>query len=198
MVKIWKDHTGLEVPDKYVDELDKKAERFSLKVVKEAQAISAKLKNFKTELLMEAEHIYLARLEKANIDSAKRKGNMTICSFDKRIKIEVSIQERFEFDDNLALAQEKLREYLRVKLAKSEDLELTEIVNSAFCNSNKKLDNNRIFSLFRYKIKHPLWVEAIDLIRKSMQLNSTKRYVQIWVKDDQGAYKAIDLSMSTL
>jgi hypothetical protein len=195
--KRWIDHRGNEVPAKYVPALEKDKDTYCSKTLRKAIEISAKLKAFKTDLLMEAEHLYYKMLEESNIDVNTRKGNMTIASFDKSIKIEISVQERIEFDDNITLAQEKINEYLRLKLADG-DMELAELVNSAFTTSKGKLDNKRILSLFRMKIRHHLWIDAIELIKKSIQVNSTKRYIQIWVKDDQGAYKAVDLSLSTL
>jgi hypothetical protein len=197
MTKEYKNHLGQVIPAKYVPELDKRKDAFANSILKSSLSLSSKLRDFKTDLLIDAESIYYKMAEEANIDLTKRKGNMTICSFDKRIKIEVQVQDRIEFDDNITLAQDKINEYLRVKLT-GTDHDIIELINSAFTTSKGKLDNKRIMSLFSIKIKHPIWIEAMELIRKSIQRNNSKRYIQVRVKDEEGAYKAIDLSIATI
>ncbi len=172
-------------------------DKLTLKTIREAKVISAKLTKFKKELMTEVDIVFYKMLEEANIDTDERKGNLTICSFDKSIKIEVKVSDRFQFDDNITLAQTKLNEYIELKM-EGTDRDVAELINSAFSTDKGKLDNKRIFSLFRMNIKHPLWVEAIELIKKSIQVNSTTRYTRIWEKDAEGKYQNIDLNMSSI
>lgn len=197
MAKIWKDHKGNEIPEKYVPELDKIKDKMVLKTLKQAKIISAQLAKFKKGLMTEADIIFYKMLEEANIDNDQRKGNLTICSFDKSIKVEIKVSDRIQFDDNITLAQAKLSEYIDLKM-EGTDRDIAELINSAFQTDKGKLDNKRIFSLFRMKIKHPLWIEAIELIKKSIQINSTTKYITVYEKDADGKYQNIDLNMSSI
>lgn len=195
--KKWIDYKGQEVPAKYVPEIDKKKERIIDRYLKKSIDLNKMLIAFKQEFLCDCDNINVERMMEANIALADRKGNYTLTSFDKSIKIEVNIQDRIEFDDNINFAQEKIKEFLTEKTLNS-DPELAEIVNTAFQTSRGKLDNKRILGLFRLKIQHPVWLEAMELIKKSIQTNSSTRYITIWQKNEEGSYKQIQLNFSAL
>jgi hypothetical protein len=195
--KIWKNHKGEIVPANYVPDFDKKKEKVIERHFKRAQEVNALLDKFKKEALEQCDGIYESMMAHANIELSERKGNYTLNSFDKSIKIEVAVQDRIEFDDNINFAQKKIEEFLQLKM-EGTDLELVELITNAFKTNKGKLDNKRILSLFRYKITHPLWLEAIELITKSIQTNSSTRYFTIWQKNEEGTYKQIQLNFSSI
>lgn len=196
MAKIYMTHDGKEIPAKYVSKLDKNKDRISLKYYKKAKRLHDSLKLLKQELLAETDKLYDQMLRDENIRTGK-KGNYTISSFDKSIKIEVNVQNRIEFDDRINAAQSLINEYISEK-TKGTDRELTELINSAFRTNKGKLDTKRILGLFRLQINHPKWKRAMELIKESISTNNSRRYVRIWQKDKNGDYKNIDLNFSSL
>jgi hypothetical protein len=193
---IWKNHLGQEVPFSYVPPIDKKKDRIAQSLVKKATELSLKLAQYKYDLLEKCDDLYEEMKADASVTTGS-KGNYTITSFDKSLKIEVNVSERIEFDDKIIFAQEKINEFLSTK-TKDADADLAEIVNNAFQSSKGQLDHKRVLSLFAYKIKHPIWLEAMELIKQSIQRNNSKRYVRIWQKDDAGQYQSIDLNFSNI
>lgn len=193
---IWKNHLDQEVPVAYITTIDKKKDRTSRSLITKANRLNKQLSAFKNELLEKCDALYEEMKADANITTGK-KGNYTITSFDKSVKLEINVSERVEFDDRINFAQDKINEFMTIK-TKDTDADLTELVTHAFQSSNGKLDSKRILSLFSLKIKHPLWKEAMDLIKQSIQRNNSKRYVRIWEKNTSGEYKAIDLNFSSL
>lgn len=196
MSKIWINHEGLTVPAAYVPKIDKKKDRVCSSYLKKAKSINDRLTKFKVDLLNKCDEIYQEMLEDADVKTGK-KGNFTITSFDKGIKIDVSISEKINFDDNINLAQLKINEFLESKTV-GIDPALSEIVNHAFTTTKGRLDTKRILSLFSLKIKDKLWLKAMELIRKSITRNVSKRYVRIWERDAEGQYHAIELNFSSI
>jgi hypothetical protein len=135
-------------------------------------------------------------LEDNNVP-AQSKGGYSVSTFDRDVKIEISIQERIEFDDKISVAHEKIKQYLAEKM-QGVDADLQSLINQAFETRKGRMDVKRILSLFRLQIKHPLWLEAMELIKSSISRNDSKRYVQILKKDVNGEYRNIDLNFSSI
>lgn len=188
---------GHKVPTTYVPVLDRKKDTYALRMAKKAQALSDKLLDFKEELLDGADELYLQMLEQAKVQPSSRKGNVTITSFNKDIKIEIHVRDKIDFSDDITIAQEKINEFLELK-TKDADTDLSMLVNTAFQTSKGRLDTKRILSLFSIRIKHRLWREAMELIKQSIQRNSTKRYALISKKDKDGEYKVIQLNFASI
>lgn len=194
--KIWKDLNGNEVPAQYVPALDKERERVALKYLAKAKKLSEQLIALKVEMLDECDGVYDRMLESNNVP-AQSKGGFSISTFDRSAKIEISIQERIEFDDLISVAHEKIKQYLEEK-TRGVDHDLQQIINQAFETRKGKMDVKRILGLFRLQIKHPLWEEAMELIKKSISRNNSKRYARVWEKDAQGEYRVVELNFSSI
>lgn len=194
--KQWIDLNGNEVPAQYVPKLDKDRERVTLKHLARAKKLSEQLEKFKTELLEECDAVYEQMLTDNNVPG-KGKGGFSISTFDRAAKIEISVQERIEFDDLISVAHEKIKLYLADKM-QGVDADLQQIITQAFETRKGRMDVKRILGLFRLKINHPLWLEAMELIKNSITRNNSKRYARIWEKDANGEYKNIELNFSSI
>jgi hypothetical protein len=192
----WIDPTGQEIPAQYVPKLDKMRDRTARRILKKAEDLSERMAAFKEEAVTAADAVYDAMLEENKIRK-NSKGGYTITSFDKTIKIELSIQERIEFDDLIQVAQEKINEFLAEKTG-GVDEDLRQIINLAFKTSKGQMDVKRVLSLFKLNIHHKKWLEAMDILKKSITRNITKRYMRVWKKDAAGEYKAVELNFSAL
>lgn len=196
MNKEWITPAGETVPAKFVPSIDKKKTATVLRLVKQATAAQEKLRVLKSKLFAECDDIYQLMQDNAKVRTGK-KGNYTISTFSKDAKIEVSIQESLSFDDNITFAKEKIEAYVADK-AKGVDEDLLKLVHLAFESRKGQLDSKRVLGLFKLKIKHPLWQEAMELIKTSIDRNFSKRYARIWLRQEDGSYQAIELNFSKL
>lgn len=194
--KEWTDHNGNTVPAQYVPQMDKKKERVAERALKNALKLNKALTKWKRDTLKECDDIFEKMMADHNLKS-KGKGNYSITSFNKDIKIEVTLQERIEFDDQIQVAQAKINEYLKFKTGDT-DQEIQQLINLAFKTTKGRLDAKRVLSLFSLKITHSLWVEAMDILKASISRNVSKRYLRVWHKDAMGEYKSIDLNISSI
>jgi len=196
MKKQWINHQGQEVPAQYVPKLDKIKERFALKYLKRAQKAHKLLADLKRDMFAEGDKLWEEMKANAKVRTGEK--NFTITSFDKSIKIEFTQSELVRFDDTINLAKAKIDEYLGQKLKDTDD-DLRALVNLAFQTRKGKLDAQRVLGLFKLNIKHKLWVEAMELIRQSIDRNKTARYARILVRDpDTDKYHGVDLNFSSI
>lgn len=194
---VWQNHKGQDVPREYVAAFDRKKEQTLGSLLKKAERINELLTAFKVESFNSADALYEAMLQEANINVETRKGNYSLFSFDKSVRLEVNVSDRIEFDENIEFAQFKLNEFINVKTTGSDN-ELRELINNAFTTSKGRLDTKRILGLFSLKISHPLWVEAMELIKKSISTNNTVRYLTIALRNEFGKYEQVNLNFSNL
>ena len=139
----------------------------------------------------------LSQLKTNGKDIDSKKGNYTLFSYNRNIKVEVKIGTRIEFDSNIDIAKIKIDEYL-TDITKESNPEIGIIVKHAFTTTKGQLDAKRILQLFSLQIKHKLWLEAMDLLKSSIKTNVTKRYMAIWERDGSGEYQPIVLQFSNL
>jgi len=194
--KQWIDLNGNEVPAQYVPKLDKERERITLKYLAKAKKLSQQLEKLKEDMLNDCDAVYQQMLKDNNVP-AHSKGGYSISTFNRDAKIEVSVQERIEFDDIITVAHEKIKQFLLEK-TQGVDTDLQQIINQAFETRRGQMDAKRVLGLFRLKINHPRWLEAMDLIKQSINRNNSKRYVRVWKKDSQGEYRNVELNFSSI
>lgn len=196
--KVWKDHKGESIPDKYVNPYHKKKEKVVGRLVKQAEDLSERLKVFKNNAFNAADELYYEMLRMHHMDEPEGgKGNRTFFNFDKSIKVEISVDDVISFDEQITLAQAKINQFIAMKL-KDVDTDITELINRAFTTSKGRLDKARVFSLFSLNVKHHLWTEAMDLIRQSIVTNNTRRYIKVYKRDSEGKYHLINLNFSAV
>jgi hypothetical protein len=194
--KKWYNAEGLEVPAVYVPAIDKEREKIVQKYVAKAIKLSEQLDTLKKDMLADCDVFFEDQLIKNGVRS-QGKGNYSLTSFDKKLKIEVNVQDRVEFDDQIQIAQAKIREYL-AEITTGANSDIQQIVNAAFQTRKGSMDVKRVLGLFELKITHPKWLEAMELIKGSISRNNSKRYVRVWQKSENGEYTGIELNFSNI
>ena len=189
------DAQGREIPVKvlHTEILEKDA------AVKKAMDCAIKLQ----ERIISDKQKLIQTIEKYLNDAARRnnlewKGNALLISFDEKYRVEMRFREKIQFGIELQLAKQKIDECIKAWSADSND-NLKAIVNDAFqLDKHGQLARYRIFALRRFKIKDPVWREAMELIDKAILVTSTKQYISFAVRDEAGNYNKIVLNFSAL
>ncbi len=154
---------------------------------------------FKSDIKAICEKVYTDFMESKSVNK-QAKGNFTWFNFDRSIKIEVSINDRIEFDDlTMKACKEKFDEFLGLNLDEKQAF-VKELINEAFSTSRGKLDAKKVMSLMKYrtKIKDTLFQDALDLLEQSIRRPDSRTYFRVWKKADDGQYKNIDLNFSSI
>lgn len=195
--KTMTDHRGFEIP---VDVISKQVRIKDLKarrLLAKAKLLSARLAKFKKDYFETMEELYRADAEKRGV-IGKGKGGYSITSFDKEIKLEINISSIISFTEEIQFAQELIHDALKEMTGESANGDLSAVANHAFSVKKGKLDKSRLIGLFTIGVKNEKWKRAMDIIKESMTIDETRKYPQIYEKNANGEYKAVQLNLSSI
>jgi len=195
----WIDETGRKVPMDYISPGNRLKERSAGKLYRKAKSLNKSLSEFKTEVQDICNKVYIKMIEefKAKPDG---KGNFTWFNFDRSIKVDVTVNERIDFDDlTIKACKQKLYEFLDENIDTKQAF-VKEMVTDAFSTSHGKLDTKKVMNLLKYRtqIKAPLFQEALDLLEQSIRRPDSKMYFRIWERNGSGEFELIDLNFSSV
>jgi hypothetical protein len=198
----WIDESGNTIPYNRTTKAERMKERHAFKILKDAQKASELLQGLKLTMDSAINDI-LEECRKENSVKLDGKGNYTWFNFNRSIKIEVNINELISFEEiKLESAKEKLLGLIRDNI--KGDNFIISIIENAFQTSSGRLDHKRILSLKKHTSKivdkdmKITWQEAMDLIDQSISRPSSKKYMKVYLKDENGEYQNIQLNFSSI
>lgn len=195
----WLDSRGRAVAPAYIPKIDKERDKLVERVFRKAEKLEQDMRKFKDELFEMVEQ-YLDFLEQeSGGKSSDWKGNLTLTGFSGDKQVEVSINEIIDFDERLSIAKSKIDECLK-KWSENSNGNIRAIVHEAF-NVDKKgrVNTHMILRLTRLNIRDALWKEAMQLIRESINVRGSRRYVNIRRrKDAQAKWETVNLNFSSI
>jgi hypothetical protein len=198
--KNWMDETGAKIPYSRTTPYERLLEKNAHCLYREALKVNQQLEAFKEKVQDLCQEAYEASLKETNTEGKARKGNYTWYNFARTIKIEVNVNEKIEFDELLiAACKEKLDEFITVNTGSIDDFMRTLIMD-AFEQSGGQLDTRKVLSLRKHKERtsDKLFLEALDLLDKSIRRPSSKTYFRIFVKEEGDKWQNIDLNFSSI
>jgi len=197
----WVDESGRKIPTKYITKAQKLREVSASKIVSKALSIQKLLEEFKDVIRKLSEDVLQKQMIAYGAGNREHKGNFTWYNFDRSIRIEVSVNDRIDFDDiAIKAAKEALDNFINESLDE-KTLFLKELVTDAFSTSRGKLDSKKVLSLTKYqdKIEHPEFQRALACIRDGIRKPDSKTYYKIYVKNYvTNEYEYIDLNFSSI
>lgn len=197
--KTYKDHRGNDIPSNYIHKLDKDKHAAAERFVKQAMKLSEQMSKFKSEVIDKCDELYNKALEENKVSVRQNaKGGYTVSTIDKRTKVVFTISETMRFDDNIDIAQELIQQYLESITSDGVNPDLKLLINEAFKTRKGQLDTKRVMGLLKLEIKNEKWVRAMELIRKSISVDSKKRYISFWTTDVEGKESAVKLDFANL
>ena len=190
------DQNGREIPSSFIHKIDRDKDAATRRLVKKAKKLSEQLAALKEEILSTGDALYARNLEEKKVTLRENsRGGYSLMTIDKSLKVSFSISDTIRFNDNIDLAQAKIKDYL-AEVTKGVNEEVHLLIDEAFKTRRGQLDTARVLGLLKLNIQNPTWMEAMELIRQSIEQVNTKRYVQVYEKDDQGEYRAVRLDFA--
>jgi hypothetical protein len=196
--KEWHDEAGHTIMYKQLKRSEKVNEKNTYEIAIAASKVNkalGKLRDFIEEKVAECVNAF------HNDYKGKRtefKGNYTLFSFDRSIKVEISVSNPIKFDDlTIQKAKDTLKEFLNEGLQAKEEV-TKQMVLDAFETSRGKLDVDKIMSLKRYsdRIDDKRWRNAMKLIDQAIRRPATATYYKVSVRNERGQYEYIKLDLA--
>ncbi|WP_038312537.1 DUF3164 family protein [Kingella kingae] len=117
-----------------------------------------------------------------------KKGNVTLHSFDGELRVTVAMSDVLTFDERLTAAKTLIDECLDEWTQDSRQ-ELKTIVQQAFdVNKEGNISTAKVLGLRRLNIEHEKWQRAMTAIDDSIHTQTTREYIRIHRRDENGAY----------
>lgn len=117
-----------------------------------------------------------------------KKGNVTLHSFDGELRVTVAMADVLMFDERLTAAKTLIDECLDEWTQDSRQ-ELKTIVQQAFdVNKEGNISTAKVLGLRRLNIEHEKWQRAMTAIDDSIHTQTTREYIRIHRRDENGAY----------
>jgi len=194
----WIDGRGNEVPPRYIDKVDKERDRVVEKLVKIALKERERLEQLKKTVFTEFTKFIEYSAKTSGVKVGGMKGNIQLTNFSGNKRVEITIQDKLDFDERLQQAKELIDELL-VEWSEGARDELKLIVNKAF-NVDKKgrVNVKEILGLRKIKIPDKRWKKAMDLIDEARTVLSTKAYIRFQMREKNGEWKSILLDLASI
>lgn len=180
----WKNKKGDLIHKDNVPHEEKLKSEIVHKLAGRAERAAGILTSFKETVTSDIGNFMDMMRDKHKINIMKgTKGNVTLQSFDGLAKVQIAVQTYIDFDEKLTLAKEKLDEFF-IEKTEDADPEIKTLIMKVFEVDQKgKLNAKQILSLKSYKIQHPKWIEAMNLIDDAVEIVGSKSYIRFYKRE---------------
>ncbi len=158
--------------------------------------LSAMLARFKLHTFTDITKFVDLLFEEYKTKRGGAKGNMTFTTFDRKYRLSLTIQETIGLGPELLIARQKLLDAVDEYPDEANDLKT--IVLAILFPTNGQVRVAQVLSLRAYKLNNPLWNEGMMIIDKAIDVVSSKRQIRLYVRNEQGEYDAVPLSIAAL
>lgn len=189
---------GHLIPETAVKEIDKIRDELVKKLVATAKELNKTMKSTKEQLFGEFESFVELSAQEYDTKVGGEKGNTSLISFDGKHKVQLAVSDNLVFDERLQVAKSLIDECLHEWTADSND-NIKAIINNAFqVDKEGKINTRRVLGLRSLQISDEKWLKAMNAISDATQVVSSKEYIRVYERDDEGKYQQISLDFSNV
>lgn len=192
-----RDGRGALIPLANIKPIDLARNELVAEIVGRARAVSEQLADFKRQTFGDIEAFVELSGEKYGARLGGKKGNVSLVSFDGRYKILRAVQESLTFDERLQAAKALIDECLE-EWTQGARSEIRALIDNAFqVDKEGNISTGRILGLRRLEIEDPKWLQAMDALSDSIQVQCSTSYIRIYERiGDSDKYRQIPLDVA--
>ncbi|MDP2607973.1 MULTISPECIES: DUF3164 family protein [unclassified Oceanobacter] len=193
------DARGRLVPEDQVREQDKLRDQCVTDLVKQAQAISQQLTEFKRKALADIADLLQIAADKYEVTLGGKKGNVSLSSYNGRYKIQRVFAEQIQFSEELEAAQQLFAECLD-KWTASADVNIRALVDRAFRTTRSgQIKTAELLGLLQLEIDDTDWQRATNALKDSIRVGGSTVYVRVYERiEDTDKYRQIALDLASV
>ena len=188
---------GHLVPVDRVDPVDKLRDDTVREIVCRAKELSGSLRDERAKMLDSVAAMVAIAGEEYGAKIGGEKGNVTLHSFDGKMKVQRAMQDRITFDERLQAARALINECLR-DWSEGANANLRAIVDAAWeTDKDGNVSTSRILGLRAIKgMDDARWEQAMKALTDSMQVVYSKSFIRVYEKDQHGEFQPIPLDIA--
>lgn len=185
------DARGHLVPRQNIDDRDLLRDELVKEIAGKLTRAQNDLNTVKAHAIADVRAFVQLQAEKYGISPSK-KGNVTLNSFDGRLRIVVAINDLLGFDERLHAAKALIDECL-ADYSQGANSNLLAIVNRAFdVDKDGRISTGKVLNLRSLKIDDEKWIRAMQALTDSLHIQSSKEYIRVYQRNDEsGEYELV-------
>ena len=177
------DAKGNLIPLENIKELDLARDDLVHEIFAAVQPAVDALDSAKQRAIADVRAFVELSAEKYGVKPSK-KGNITITSFDGKLRVNVAMKDVMMFDERLAAAKALIDECL-TEWTQDSRSELRVIVQQAFdVDKDGHISTAKVLSLRSLKIEDAKWQRAMQALSDSLHTLATREYVRLYQRDE--------------
>lgn len=193
------DAQGNQIRIENIKPIDLARDQLVRELVLKGRFVKSQLSQFKTDAFADIAALVELSAEQYGVKLGGKKGNITMLSFDGRLKVVRSMSEHITFDERLQAAKALIDECLNDWTADA-NVNVQTIINKAFeVDKEGNINTGRVLTLRRLDIKDERWTRAMSAIGDSIQSVGSKAYIRLYERvGDSDEYVPISLDVATV
>lgn len=189
---------GQSIPVENISPRDLLCDQLVKGIVSKFEALQQEMAKLKEATYADIASFIEASTEKFGVKCGGAKGNVTLFSFDKKIKVIRSKQDSLTFDERILAAQELITECVK-EWTEGSRPELRVIVDRAFRQDKQgNLSTAAVLDLRNLEIDDERWQRAMKAINESLQVVFSRSYVRVLKQNEKGGWDNITLDFAKL
>ena len=192
------DSLGRLVPDRLVKDSDRERDGLVRKLAAEAADVSGRLTAFRKSSIDLIDDFVARRGEEYGAKmEAGDKGSQSLSSYDGRLRIQIRVPERTEFDEGLQIARKLISECLK-RWGRTASPKVRTLVHEALRVDKKgQVDARRMLGLRKLDMDgDEQWKQAMEALSDAARVVRGRRYVRVMQRTEDGKYESVPLSVS--
>lgn len=187
------------VPLRRVRAADLERDGLVRELAAEAEAISERLTAFRAQAMERIDAFVEKVAKEYDVSMAGEKGNVTLSSYDARLRLQISVTEYLEFDERLQVAHKLIEECMK-RWGRTASTKLRALASEALQVDRKgRLNAKRLLALRKHKMDgDEQWAKAMQAIADSVRVARAKRYVRVQRRTADGRYETVPLSLASV
>lgn len=195
------DSKGALVPIELVKAADKLRDQLVREMAVEAEVMSKALSVFKAKAFDQVQ-AFLAMVADqygAKAVPGGEKGNVTLLSYDGRVRIQIQIADVISFKSEDLQACKTIVDELIAEWSADSQAEIRVIVMNAFrVDKAGQINRGALLGLLRLDIQDPRWLSAMEALKASISVDGTKPYIRFARRSSPDkAWENISLDVAT-
>ena len=192
----WVGSDGSLRPEEAVSNADKRKEKIFDDLFERAKELQVQMKQFKDDAMTTIDEYVASSAKRAKVEGWK--GNIRLNDYDGSRRVEVANRARVDFNENLQFAKAKFDEWV-LEVTQDGNADLADFIQKAFeVDKQGKVNRSFLFKLLSQQVSHPTFKKAQELLKKSVMVIETKKYLLFQEKDDDGELQTIVLDFASL
>ena len=192
------DARGALVPVNSIKPSDLMRDDLIKEIIAKVTPLNAQLAELKRDVINDLRSFIDISANEYGVALGGKKGNVTLTSFDGAYRIQIAMQDTLHFDERLQAAKQLIDECLH-EWTQNSGADLKTIVQAAFdVNKEGQINTSRVLGLRRLNIQNEKWLQAMNILSDSIQVQASNEYVRFYQRNKDGKYELINLDIATL